>query len=84
MPCVPDAVRRHCPACRVQHHGIFILRNDFTHDVNAFGFEPLQMSQGHEAILQRVLFIPTTYAAACAAVKPGANTATLLQTCKSN
>src|SRR5258708_7247848 len=42
-------------ACRIQHHGSFTLRNDFTHDVNAFGFEPLQMRQGDGVILRRLL-----------------------------
>src|SRR5580698_10037101 len=63
-------------ACRTEHYRFFTLRNDFTHDVNAFGFEPLQMSQGDDVILRRLLVHSAqTYAAACAPVKPRPNMA---------
>ena len=33
-------------ADRIKHHGLFRLCDDFAHDMDALGFEPLEMGQG--------------------------------------
>ena len=41
-------------AHRIQHDGAFALGDDLSHDVNAFGFQALQMRQWNDFVRGRV------------------------------